>query len=154
MVKLTESLVQIFHQHQRIACHERSRARFHHSTQEGHMPPEHWAYKTQSREKFLAWAEQIGPATKRQVAAIFDKKAYAEQAFRTLRGVQHLKTTYGAQRLEAACQRANTLGMVGRRYLVSILKHKLESEPLPDEIPSVVPIHHANVRGQQYYQAN
>jgi transposase len=153
MVKITESLVQIFHDHQRIAVHERSRVPFRHSTEDGHMPPEHWAYKMQSREKFLAWAEQVGPATKQQVEAIFEKKSYDEQAFRTLRGVQVLNTAHGAQRLEAACKRANALGMVGRHYLKSMLHNKLESDPLPDEIPNVVPLHHANLRGSDYYQA-
>jgi len=153
-VKITESLVQVFHNHQQIACHERSKVRFQHSTQEGHMPPEHYEYKTQSRDKFLAWASQIGPATTEQVKAIFAKKTYDEQAFRTLKGVQHLNTTYGSERLEAACQRANVLAMVGKKHLSSILKHKLESEPLLEETPTVVPIHHANVRGQTYYQAN
>ncbi len=39
MVKLTESMVEILHQNQRIACHKRSQARFRHSTKAGHMPP-------------------------------------------------------------------------------------------------------------------
>lgn len=153
MVKITESLVQIFHDHQRIAVHERSRVLFHHSTQEGHMPPEHWAHKTLSKDKFLVWAQQIGPATQRQVEAIFQKRAYDEQAFRTLRGVQHLSTAHGAQRLEAACKRANAMGMVGQRYLRSMLQHNLEADPLPDEGPKVVPIHHVNLRGSSYYQS-
>lgn len=154
MVKITESLVQIFHDHHRIAVHQRSRTPFSHSTEEGHMPPEHWAYKTQSREKFLTWAQQVGPATQQQVTEIFDKKRYDEQAFRTLRGVQSLSTAHGPERLEAACQRANALGMVGRRYLESMLKHQLESDPLPGEEHQVVPLHHANLRGSEYYQAN
>lgn len=153
-LKITEHLVQVFHDHQRIAVHERSRVAFEHSTTAEHMPPEHYAYKTQSRQKFLAWASHIGPATVQQVAAIFDQKTYDEQAFRTLRGVQHLSTTYGAQRLEAACERANALGIVGRKRLLLMLKHKLESEPLPDETPTVVSMYHDNVRGQAYYQAN
>lgn len=153
-VKITEHFVQIFHDHQRISAHERSRIPFCHSTQADHMPPEHYAYKTQSREKFLVWAGQIGPATTQQVEAIFAKKAHEEQAFRTLKGVQHLGTTYGSERLEAACHRANVLAMVGKKHLLSILKHKLESEPLPNEMQAVVPIHHANVRGPLYYQAN
>ena len=88
-VKITESLIEVFHQNQRIACHERCRKRFRHSTQAEHMPPEHWAYKSQSREKFMAWATQVGPATTAQVEAIFKHKEYDEQAFRTIRGLQH-----------------------------------------------------------------
>lgn len=153
MVKISESLVEIFHEHQRIAIHQRSRVRFSHSTEDGHMPPEHWAYKTQSREKFLAWAAQVGPQTHQQVAAIFDKKRHDEQAFRTLRGLQLLSSAHGAERLEAACKRANALGMVGRRYLKSMLKNRLESDPLPGEEHKVVPLHHDNLRGPEYYQA-
>lgn len=152
MVRISASLIEIFHDNQRIAAHERSRVPFRHSTVPEHMPPEHWAYKSQSREKFLAWAAQVGPATTQQVEAIFKRKEYDEQAFRSIRGVQHLHTNYGGERLEAACKKANALGMVGQRRLRSMLKSGLESEPLPDEAATVVPLHHANVRGQAYYQ--
>ena len=84
---------------------------------------------------------------------IFEKKAHDEQAFRALKGVQHLRTTHGPERLEAACKRANAMGMVGQRYLKSMLQNKLESDPLPDETHKVIPIHHVNVRGSEYYQA-
>jgi transposase len=89
-IKITESLVEVFYEHQRIAAHPRSRAPYRHTTLAEHMPPEHWAYKSQSKAKFLAWAEQIGPQTRTQAEAIFDRKAHEEQAFRTLKGVQRL----------------------------------------------------------------
>lgn len=152
MVKLSESLVEIFHQNQRIACHKRSRARFRHSTKAEHMPPEHWAYKSQSREKFTAWAQSVGPQTVKQVDAIFEQKTYDEQAFRSVRGVQHLQSTYGQERLEAACAKANALGIVGQKHLRSMLKARLEAEPLPDSEPHIIPSHHDNVRGQAYFQ--
>jgi hypothetical protein len=44
-VKVSEQLVEVFHQHQRIAAHERSRIRYRHTTVPEHMPPEHLAYK-------------------------------------------------------------------------------------------------------------
>lgn len=153
-VKITESMIEIFHDHQRIACHERSRVRFRHSTHAEHMPPEHWAYKTQSREKFIAWACQVGPATVQQVNTIFEKKEYDEQAFRAIRGLQHLRTTYGANRLEVACQKANALGMVGQHRLRTMLKAGVESDPLPDDRTPGAPIPHANLRGQTYYQSS
>ncbi len=52
-VNLGEQLVEIFHQHQRVAAHERSRARYRHTTVAEHRPPEHLAYKGQSQERFL-----------------------------------------------------------------------------------------------------
>jgi transposase len=151
LVKITESLIEVFHDAQRIATHERSRVRHSFSTTAEHMPPAHWAYKTQSKEKFLAWAQQIGSHTTSQVQAIFDQREYEEQAFRSIRGIQYLNTTYGSVRLEAACRKANAFGIVGQRRIRSILKSNLESMPLPDETPHVLPMAHENVRGQIYY---
>ena len=48
-VKTGEQLVKVFHQHQRVACHERSRLRYRHSTVADPMPAEHLAYKGQSK---------------------------------------------------------------------------------------------------------
>lgn len=151
-VKVTEQLIEIFHDHQRIACHERSRLPSRHTTLPEHMPPEHWAYKQQSKERFLGWAEQVGCQTKAQVEAIFECKAHEEQAFRTLKGVQRLAQQYGFSRLETASHRANVFGLVGLRPLRSILETQLDKTPLPlPEQPAAV-IEHANVRGSQYYQ--
>ncbi|QZZ23054.1 hypothetical protein J5X98_12345 [Leptothermofonsia sichuanensis E412] len=111
--------MEIFHEHQRMACHQRSRVRYRHTTLPPHMPPEHWAYKAQSKEAFLSWAERIGPQTQVQVHAIFESKEHEEQAFRTLKGVQRLVQQYGQDRLEAACHTANVLGMVGLQRLRS-----------------------------------
>jgi len=150
-VKVSEQLVEVFYQHQRIACHERSRGRYRHTTVPEHMPPEHLAYKGQSQERFLAWAEGIGSATVVQVQAIFDTKAHPEQAFRTLKGIQRLVGRYDATRLEAACRRANALGLVGLRRLRNILETQLETAPLPEPDLLCEVTQHANVRGSQYY---
>lgn len=150
-VKTGEQLVEIFHQHQRVAAHERSHLRYHHTTVAEHMPPEHLAYKGQSQERFLAWAERIGPQTHRQVQAIFESKAHPEQAFRTLKGIQRLVRRYDPTRLEAACGRANALGLVGLRRLRNILEAQLETAPLPEPAPLSEVSQHANVRGSQYY---
>ncbi|NET39823.1 MAG: IS21 family transposase [Cyanothece sp. SIO1E1] len=150
-VKVSEQLVEIFYEHQRIALHPRSFVTHRHSTLPEHMPPEHWAYKSQSQEKFLAWAQQVGPQTKTQVETIFASKPHPEQAFRTLKGVQGLSTRYSSERLEAACQRANALGMSGYRRLKAMLEHQFDTLPLPGEVTSSDPIDHDNVRGQTYY---
>lgn len=150
-VKTGEQLVEIFHQHQRVAAHERSGVRYRHTTVAEHMPPEHLAYKGQSQERFLAWAERMGPQTHIQVQAIFESKAHPEQAFRTLKGIQRLGGRYDPTRLEAACGRANALGLVGLRRLRNILEAQLETAPRPEPAPSSEVSQHANVRGSPYY---
>lgn len=150
-VKVSEHLVEIFHEHHRIAAHQRSRLRYRHTTLPAHMPPAHWAYKAQSKAGFLAWAERIGTQTTAQVQAIFETKAHEEQAFRTLKGLQRLAGQYGNDRLEAACHTANVLGMVGLKRLRSLLEHRLEQTPVCAQTPSTDPVDHANLRGAQYY---
>jgi len=151
-VKITEQLVEIFHDGKRIACHERSRLAHRHTTLSEHMPPEHWAYKRQSKERFIAWAQQVGVQTTRQVEAMFERKEHEEQAFRAIRGLQSLSTHYGSARLEAACHRANVFGIVSLRRIRSMLQTQMDKDLLPIEQPVVPVIEHANVRGSQYYR--
>lgn len=150
-VKITEQFVEVFYDHQRIAAHPRSRVPYRHTTLPEHMPPEHWAYKSQSKEKFLAWASRVGPQTQSQAEAIFERKAHPEQAFRTLKGMQSLASRYGTERLEAACRRANTFAMVGLRRIRAILEHQLDALPLEAQEESTLPVEHPNLRGQAYY---
>ncbi len=150
-VKLSRHLVEVFYENQRIAAHERARQPYRHTTLPEHMPPEHWAYKSQSKEKFLAWAARIGPQTTTQVEAIFARKTHEEQAFRALMGVQRLARQYSGQRLEAACKRANAFAMVGLRRIRSILESQLDEAPIESELPALVPIEHDNLRGAGYY---
>lgn len=151
-VKVSERLIEVFHDGKRIACHERSRVQYRHTTLPEHMPPEHWAYKRQSQERFLAWAEQVGPHTQIQVHNIFKGKAHEEQAFRAIKGLQRLAQQYSSARLEAACRRANAFGMVGLRRVRSILNANLDTDLLATEPQPIPIVEHSNVRGSQYYR--
>ena len=107
--------------------------------------------KANPKERFLDWAQQIGRHTQKQVETIFANKAYEEQAFRTLKGIQGLATAMAQPRLEAACRGANALGMVGYGRIKSFLKTNRDQLPLPAEVPPAVPLEHDNLRGQTYY---
>jgi len=150
-VKITEQMIEIFHDGKRIAAHERCRLPHRHTTLPDHMPPDHWAYKQQSKDRFVAWAQQIGVQTTRQVEAMFERKDHEEQAFRTVRGLQALATQYGGARLEAACHRANVFGIVSLRRIRSMLQTQMDKDPLPPDTPVISGVEHANVRGSQYY---
>ena len=150
-VKISEQMIEVFQDGKRITVHERSRLAHRHTTLPDHMPPEHWFYKRQSKERFVVWAQQVGVQTTRQVEAMFERKDHQEQAFRTVRGLQSLATQYGNTRLEAACHRANVFGIVSVRRIRSMLQTQMDKEPLPVEAPGVPAVGHPNVRGSQYY---
>jgi hypothetical protein len=62
-----------------------------------------------------------------------------------------LGKTYGEHRLEAACQRAATLQATSYKSIESILKHKLDQQPLAPTATEEPPITHPNIRGADYY---
>jgi hypothetical protein len=112
------------------------------------MPPEPWASNRQSKERFLAWVDQIGSHTRPQGEAIFNAKAHEEPAFRSIRAMQSLATTPGSERLELACRRTNAFG-VGLRRLRSILATHLDAAIVESE-PNITPaIEPSNLRGCQ-----
>ena len=59
--------------------------------------------------------------------------------------------TYGDDRLEAACRRALTIGANTYKSVESILKHHLDSQPLPQAPASSLPLDHDNLRGPDYF---
>jgi hypothetical protein len=63
-----------------------------------------------------------------------------------------LGKSYGDERLEAACQRALTLGACAYKSLESILKHGLDRRPLPPQPEATAGPAHANIRGPHYYE--
>jgi hypothetical protein len=59
---------------------------------------------------------------------------------------------YGAERVDAACQRALATGSISYSSVDAILKHGLDRVPVVAEASAkVVPIQHANLRGPAYY---
>ena len=60
---------------------------------------------------------------------------------------------YGAERLEAACERALRLNAYSYKSVESILKRGLERAPLPEsDADEQTTPEHANVRGARYFR--
>lgn len=100
----------------------------------------------------MAWAGHTGPAPALVVAAIMARRAHPEQGFRACLGLMRLGRTYGADRLEAACVRADRLQAYRYKTLENILRNGQDRLPLPGaaDATRVLPFH-ANVRGAAYY---
>ena len=71
--------------------------------------------------------------------------------FAPSKGLQSLATRYGAQRLEDACRRANTFGLVGYRRLNAILKAQLDRPLQPVEAAQAPSAPHDKRPGADYY---
>jgi transposase len=151
-VRLTTTTVEVLHKGERIATHRRSSRKGSHTTLAEHMPKAHQRHLEWTPGRFLNWAQTIGPATRTLVQHLLEHRAHPEQGYRSCLGLLQLAKRYSAPRLEAACQKAISLGAFTRRSVASILAHGLDQMESPTSpIDSQPSLFHDNLRGPTYY---
>ena len=152
-VRYTKTTVECLYRNQRVASHIRNQFRGRHTTIKEHMPRKHQKYSEWTPERFIRWAEKIGPQTKVLTETLLVQRAHPQQAYRTLLGILRLGKSYGEQRLEAACDRALQINALSYRSIESILKSGLDQKPLRREENNSKPVQHSNIRGADYYDS-
>lgn len=150
--RVTQLTVEVFLKGHRVAVHTRRVGRGQFSTQVAHMPHAHRAHAEWTPSRLIAWAEQTGPATGRLVAGILERRPHPEQGYRACLGLMRLGRVHGADRLDAACQRAERLRSYRLRTVEHILTNQQDRLPLEDPAPARPVITHENVRGATYYE--
>ena len=150
-VRVSARVVELFHKGTRVASHVRSRLKGHHSTVAAHMPTAHRHYVEWTPQRLIRWAADSGAATAQVVETILASRPHPQQGFRSCLGIMRLGKSYGAERLEAACRRALTIGACSYKSIESILKNGLDRTPLPPLPAAPAPLRHANIRGPEYY---
>ena len=117
------------------------------------MPQSHRAHLQWTPERFLNWAADIGPATTAMVKHLLTRRPHPEQGYRSCLGLLNLEKRYGRQRLEAACQRAQTIGSPTRKSVLSILAQGLDrlAPPAHEQTTLAFTEAHPNLRGSDYY---
>ena len=146
----TQTSVEIYHQHQRVAVHERLLGKHHYSTIKDHLPSTHQWVKDWSPQTFITWAGRIGPQTQCAIEWLLGGRAHPEQAYKSCQGVLHLEKKVGKERLERACDRALSYQSVSYKVIRSILDRGLDS--LPEQPLTPVIVSHENLRGAGAYQ--
>jgi len=151
--RATSTTVEVFFKSRRVASHARQFGRGRASTLPEHMPRSHRAHAEWTPSRIVAWAEKTGPAAARVVTEILNGRPHPEQAYRACLGLLRLGKTYGPERLEAACRRAEALHSFSYRTVKNILASGLDRVPVDDSGPSPLPAHD-NIRGAAYYQGD
>lgn len=151
-VRLSARTVEVFSNGLRVVAHPRSFTRFGYSTISEHMPAAHRRHLEWTPERIVAWARKAGPNTALLTATVMEERPHPEQGYRTCLGIIRLAKSYGPDRLEVACARALGLGSHTYRTVESILKKKLDQQPLTTTPSSRTHRHHEFVRGARYYQ--
>lgn len=150
-VRLTDTIIEIFHQNTRVASHLRSWASGEKTTSEEHMTPSHSAYHGMSAEKFLAWAREIGPATEQIIAIILASKPFPQLCFDQCFGVLGAQVKqHGRARVELACAHALTIGNPSYRLIKLLVQHDLENAPqlISHDLTGIC---HPNIRGPEHF---
>ena len=106
-VRITKNVVEVFFNNHRIASHVRLHGRVgQYSTIVEHMPQDHRNYTTWNAERFISWAEGIGPHTAIAVKAILSAHKVEQQGYKSCMALLKLADKYSVLRVEAACQKA------------------------------------------------
>jgi len=149
--RLTEHTIEILYRNQRVASHVRSIHKGGHTTVKAHMPEAHRQYSDCSAQQLQLAAKEIGAATAQVVSTILTSSPHITQGYRTCLGILRLAKSTDSERLEAACKRALALGTYRYKSIESILKNRLESQPIDTTSAQNLPQDHSNVRGPGYY---
>ena len=118
------------------------------------MPSSHRAHAEWTPSRLIVWAAKTGDAAARVVTEIMRSRPHPEQGYRACLGLMRLGRLYGAERLEAACARAEHLRSYSYRTVKNILASAQDHLPL--DVHQAEPraaSAHENIRGGTYYAA-
>lgn len=138
----------------RVASHARTFARRGTAVTVLSHRPEHHRDQVWPPERMVSWASRFGPAVATVVEQMLARYVIAEQGYRACLGLLRLAERVGASRMNAACERALRVGLVGgpnRKYIEAILKNGLDQESPTAKAVRNAPLTHENVRGGDYY---
>jgi transposase len=145
-VRLTQRVVEIFHDHKRVASHMRSSQRGFHITVNAHMPKAHQRYADRTPASLIERAARMGTNVQILVERMMSDRRHPEQGYRSAMGILSLGRGYGPARLDAACDRALAIEAITYASVLSILKSGLD-QASPVTEPNRPTPSHGNIRG-------
>ncbi len=150
-IRAAEKTVEIFLDGKRVALHPCTHAKGGHSTLKEHMPSNHRFYSEWSPQRFIHWAEKIGPDTTKIVQIELASRQHPEQAFRTCLGILGFAKKYTPEKLESACHYALANEIQGYRGIKNILVSQIAQLSSQEGLPQPALLPHTNIRGKEYY---
>ena len=149
-VRSTGRTIEVYFKGKRVAAHVRTSGNYQHSTCTDHMPSHHRFRADWTPERMRRQAARIGPNTEALIEVILRERRHPEQGFRACLGILRLAKSYGANRLEAACERALEINARSYSSVKSILKNGLDrrTRERATDGPAIT---HPNIRGARYF---
>ena len=147
-----KSQVEVFYRYQSLTIHPRVKSPYNYTTNADHLASTHRFLSDWTPEKFINWANGIGPDVKMYIVKILDKKQHPEQAYKSCIGVLSLAKKAGDERLVNACKRALDYGIYNYKIIQTILERGLDQLPDEEKTQQLSMPLHENIRGEEYYQ--
>jgi len=151
-VRLTETTVEIYYNHSRIASHRRLYGKpGQYKTVTEHMPPEHQEFLEWNGDRFRRWAKQLGPNTYEVINAILASGRVEQQTYSACMGLLKMASRYSDRKLEAACEKALSYTSQPSYKGVKNILMNMKDEPPKEAGPSN---EYGITRGARYYGGN
>ena len=155
-VRVTKSIVEVYYHNTRVAAHVRvGTPKREPIIKPEHMPEAHRKFLNYNTEEFENWANTVGPKTFEVVHYFLTVGKEAEQGYKSCASLTKLEKTYGAKRLEDACDRVLALASEPTvRNITLLIK---TSQARKAELESIAPAaskersSHGITRGAAYY---
>ena len=178
-VRLTRNVIEVFFNNHRICSHPRLHGRLgQYSTVTEHMPEDHKKYIQWNSERFISWAESVGPSAAITVKAILSSHKVEQQGYRSCMALlKHeglnsplldriryrscmallkLADKFSIARLEAACSKALSYtprpGYQNIKTILTTGHDRVNAEITPSTNNSSAD--HGFTRGAEYYGRN
>jgi len=152
-VKITASLIHVYHNNDHLLTHIRSYRKGGYTTIDEHMPPAHLQYRQRlNPQKILSWAYSVGPETTALLKGMFVKHKFPEHCYRSWMGMKSLAKRFGNDKLEEAVGILRpSRSRVSYRQLKRVIELNLQ-EREPVIAGTAKALKNDNIRGAQYYQ--
>lgn len=146
-VRVMVKTVEVIHNRERVALHQRSRSEHSYTTVHEHMPPAHQKHVEWNPARIYKWAHKIGPNTHALIEKVIKTKFHPQQGFRPAIGILRLGKAYGDDRLEAAATIALKFDFTRVRQIADLLKHGKDK----NDTPILTVANTRQVRGRRYF---
>ena len=148
-VRATAKTIEIHIGNDRVAAYPRNYNTFkRYTTLSEHMPEGHKAVSGWSSQRFLSWADKIGPNTRELVKHLLESREYPVQTYRACMGIMRLAKTHSNELRERASREAIDKKTCSFKYFSIILK-QLTAKATTGQTERI--IKHDNVRGSSAF---
>jgi len=148
-IRATKDTIEVFVDNVRIAAHKRNYNKGkRYATNPEHMAEAHRAVSGWSTNRFISWAESIGPNTGKFVKKVLSASDYPVQSYRSCMAIMSQSKSNSNEIMESASTKALELETYSQKYFKMLInkESKKESKAEPERI-----IEHSNLRGKTAY---